>query len=354
MPLPPTFRLRRPVLADRARKHAPASLAGTAVQVLGRNAVADAVRAMVVDRGGNLSEDQPSLVIDLGGDVLESFALARRLEPRRPHRWVTVTRLGGLLGDAHKLGSAQADGARAGFTKSLGREWDETSATVLDVHPALSAEEAATWVGDELAAPEPEIFVDQSGRRRRVELQTEAPPTLGLGVDASVVLLTGGGRGITARIADELARRHQGSGLKLALVGRSAVPSTRLDEAAAKASIRQSLQQAGERVTPAKLEAQLSPLRKGEEVRQTLERLRSYGAEVEYFRGDLASDEGTRKLVAEVTLRFGPIDVLIHGQEWRSLASSPRRVMRRSTACLTARRSADARCSRPSRPPRLR
>ena len=70
---------------------------------------------------------------------------------------------------------------------------------------------------------------------------------------------------------------------------------------------------ANERVTPAKVEAELAPLRKGEEVRQTLESLRALGAEVAYYQADLADDAATRAMVQRVARELGPIDVLVHG-----------------------------------------
>jgi len=128
--------------------------------------------------------------------------------------------------------------------------------------------------------------------------------------DNPVVLITGGARGICAQIAREMARRGP---VQLALVGRSEVPMEALDEAAAKARIKAELKEAGERVTPKKVEQALWPLRKAEEARQTLVDLRALGADVSYFRADVSRPEYCRRLVADVFSHFGPVDVLIHG-----------------------------------------
>lgn len=313
VPLPASFRVRRVELAERPATAQGASLQGHRVLVLGTGPLADAVRQAVTRRQATLVDHGATSVIDLGPRVMASFEVARTLDGSdRPANWIAVTRIGGLEGDPSHLEVSLEDGARAGFTKSLGREWEETTAKVVDVHPKMSNDAAADWVCEELAVgSDTEVFVDQSGVRRVVQLSTQPAPAPGYGISGGVVLLTGGGRGITARIARELAGR--GHGLKMALVGRSPAPTEALDEAAVKGRIKARLKEAGERVTPAKVDAELAPLRKGEEVRQTLESLRGMGAEVGYYQADLADDAATREMVARVTRELGPVDVLVHG-----------------------------------------
>jgi acyl transferase domain-containing protein/NAD(P)-dependent dehydrogenase (short-subunit alcohol dehydrogenase family)/acyl carrier protein/phosphopantetheinyl transferase len=308
--LPPTFRLRRPVLVRREGA-APQRLAGRSVQVLGDGPIASALRQELGARGAT-SEAPFDAVVDTGHDVLDLFHRAQQLEQERPSAWVTVTRLGDM-GEGDWLPEhGLVDGARAGFTKSLHREWPDTAGVVVDAHPDLAPVEVAQVVCDELSAPtDVEVFYDEEGLRHVVDYQIaprpEGVPAVG---DNPVVLITGGARGICSQVARELARRGP---VQLALVGRSDVPVERLDEAAEKARIKAELKEAGERVTPAKVEEQLRPMRKAEEARQTLEDLRALGADVSYFRADVSRPEYCRRLVADVFSHFGPVDVLIHG-----------------------------------------
>jgi NAD(P)-dependent dehydrogenase (short-subunit alcohol dehydrogenase family)/acyl carrier protein/phosphopantetheinyl transferase len=313
VPLPDSFRLRRVALAPKPRAGAPAALEGRRVQVLGSGPVASAVRDELAGRGAEVAlrdADGPfDAVIDAGDDVIAAFGLARALDKDRPGRWMTLTRLGGVSPGA-PVDRAFVDGSRAGFTKSLGREWAGTSITVLDVHPDVEPIEVAKVVCDEYGAAEREVFLDAAGGRSVVRLVEEEPPAPAPLTTHPVVMLTGGGRGITARIAVDLARTGASA---LALVGRSEVATTPLDEKLAKEQIRAQLQLAGERVTPARVEAALSGLRRSEEARRNLEELRALGVKVLYVKADLADADEARAAVERVTSELGPVEVLVHG-----------------------------------------
>jgi acyl transferase domain-containing protein/NAD(P)-dependent dehydrogenase (short-subunit alcohol dehydrogenase family)/phosphopantetheinyl transferase len=308
--LPPTFRVRRPVLEPRPAPR-PTDLDGRHVQVLGDTPVAHALLAELTLRGARFQAPF-DVVIDAADDVMTTFASAKALDSARPRFWLAVTRLGGLEGIEVPVERAFTDGARAGFTKSLGREWEATTqARVVDVHPFLDPTAVARLVCDEIGiGQEREVFLDVRGRRTTVRLVDEVPPEPKPILERPVVVLTGGGRGITARVALELARRGE---ISVVLVGRSEVSTVPLDEKSAKEQIRAQLQLAGERVTPARVEAALSSLRKSDEIRRTLEELRAMGAVASYVRADLASPQEVSALVDGVLERHGTIDVLIHG-----------------------------------------
>ncbi|MBX2800577.1 MAG: SDR family NAD(P)-dependent oxidoreductase [Myxococcales bacterium] len=311
--LPPSFQIRRAELSARAPAASGGRLDGRRIRVLGSGPVAEALIRRAEELGASTKAPH-DVVVDVGRDVRQSFDLAKQLDAEPPRSWVAVTRSGGLGGAPEALDGALSDGAIAGFTKSLGREWSATEALVLDLHPDQAPDDAAVTICDHLASGAAgEWFVDESGAARGVSLGRISRPGRGTLDDVRVALLTGGGRGITARVAEELAARAPVPGMKLALVGRSAVPTEPLDEASAKAEIKARLGAAGGRVTPAMVEAELRPLRRGEEVRQTIERLRGLGAEVAYVRGDLSHGEGAKRVVADVRAQLGPIDLLVHG-----------------------------------------
>ena len=109
--------------------------------------------------------------------------------------------------------------ALAGHAKALARERTEELVKAIDLDPADGAEAMADALATELrsgnAAPEVGL---RDGRRYEPDLlPAEVGEPLSFGPD-DVVLVTGGGRGVGARLATALA----GSGCALALVGRRA------------------------------------------------------------------------------------------------------------------------------------
>ena len=326
--LPPSFRLRRPVLAPIEVMGEPRELAGHRVVVLGEGPFADALRTELQRRGCVLDPElgtdptQPvSAYFDVGRSVIDTFEAAQATDARPPALWVCATRLGADPSWVDPELGLQ-DGARAGAAKSLGREWAETTARVIDVDPLLDDEDAARILVDEAACPDPtaEVFLD--GRTRQVvRLVVEDTPPRGAPLrDNPVVLLTGGTRGVTARIALEIAARGPA---RLVLVARTPPGEEPLDEAAAKARIKAELKAEGERATPARVERRLAPLRKAEEARQTVEQLRDLGAEVCFVAADMRDDDSVVAALDTARETFGFIDGVVHGagiEESRQLA----------------------------------
>ncbi|MCB9679701.1 MAG: SDR family NAD(P)-dependent oxidoreductase [Alphaproteobacteria bacterium] len=306
-PLPASFRVRRPILVDRPAKPVETGLNGLHVLVLGESPTAHALRQEIGLRGG--TTDGPyNVVVDMSDDVLVGFRQARFLEKDRPARWLTVTRMGGL--DPVDAERAWLDGARAGFTKALGREWDETYAKVVDLPAEEGDLEVATIVCDELRIDgDTEIFL-RAGRRRSIRYKTENRPPSHRIQGQPTFLITGGARGICARIAQEFCERGR---VKLVLVGRSEVPDAPYDLEAEKANVKELLKRRGERPTPANIEKHLVPMRRANEALENIEAMRATGAVVSYEACDTADADATRALVERVTATHGTVDVCIHG-----------------------------------------
>ncbi|MEU9416705.1 SDR family NAD(P)-dependent oxidoreductase [Streptomyces sp. NPDC048272] len=129
----------------------------------------------------------------------------------------------------------------------------------------------------------------------------------------SVVLLTGGARGITARIAFALARA---TGCHLELVGRTPEPTAaeddRYGQATDRVALRAALVTAGLR-TPAEIEAAASRILAEREVRATLTALAGVAASVRYHRADVTDERAVRAVVAAVRARHGRLDGIVHG-----------------------------------------
>ena len=134
----------------------------------------------------------------------------------------------------------------------------------------------------------------------------------------SVVLVTGGGRGITAQIVQEVAAHVPAT---FVLVGRSELPSDEESQDTAQfeseAEIRLAIigkkKSRGEEVTISAVERELSQLRSGRDIRKTLAELETAGARAEYISCDIRNPTAVHSLVEDVQWRYGKIDAFIHG-----------------------------------------
>jgi NAD(P)-dependent dehydrogenase (short-subunit alcohol dehydrogenase family)/acyl carrier protein len=258
------------------------------------------------------------------------FALCKLLAARKaqPSRLIVATALDGVfaIGSEPKPNApSPLYGLYLGFYKSIRKEWHECHVAILDLNPTdwtadgaaalnlLGRELVATGAGVELC------YVD--GLRHRVvtidgaSTSSEEPAVL----DAKdVVVATGGGAGVTARLVVELAR---GSHSKFALLGRTPLlphaEALNLDDEgsrqACKAEIQQRLQASGARVTPALIERQWAQLARSAEIFSTLTTLRKLGCAAEYFVADVCQPAAVEQVLSDVRAKFGPITTLIHG-----------------------------------------
>ncbi len=240
---------------------------------------------------------------------LTLFAAARERDDARPPVVAAITSLGGRFGLETPTGSARAltAGATSGFLKALAREWQDTTVRVLDVSDATSA----VQVVRELAARRRPIEVGlDGGHTLEATLHLAEPGSASLLAAGQHVLLSGGGRGITARVALELAGRIEG--LRFTLLGRT--PLTLADAAAVdldaeRERIRESLRASGQRVTPVAVQRALAPLAAQKEIQATLDGLRSLGAAAEYVACDVANQDAVRTML----VGRPPVDLAVHG-----------------------------------------
>ncbi|HEX4249849.1 MAG TPA: SDR family NAD(P)-dependent oxidoreductase [Pseudonocardia sp.] len=276
--------------------------------------------------------DQLADAVSLAGHAVTPLCASASAGHRAA--FVTVTRLDGGLGLRGTRACAEAiAGGVGGVTKTLAREEPTLFCRALDLDPALAAEEAASAVLAELhdAAQDClEVGVDASlVRRTPVPDAHQALPSptdstdLHIGPD-DVVIVTGGGRGITAHCARALAER---TGAEFVLLGRSALadePSWAqgvADAALADALAASALAGAGAataagagsasvRLTPREFAAELDRIRAGREVRRTLAALAAAGSRASYLNADVGDPGAVRAALSGYAERA---TVLVHG-----------------------------------------
>ncbi|MFJ6793012.1 SDR family NAD(P)-dependent oxidoreductase [Streptomyces sp. NPDC091268] len=209
-----------------------------------------------------------------------------------------------------------------GFARSAALEFPGTLVRAVGVQPKEAPEQLAVQLLAELAGTsDGPASVGYTAEGVRVSRRPVPAPAAAAarGADpaallepGSVVLLTGGARGITARTALALARA---SGCHVELIGRTAEPAAEADafgQARDRVALRAALIGAGLR-TPAEIEAAASRILAEREVRDNLAALAQVAASVRYHRADVTDERAVRAVVADVRARHGRLDGVVHG-----------------------------------------
>ncbi len=214
-------------------------------------------------------------------------------------------------------------GGIAGLIKTLAQEWPGVRVKAVDLNPAEAAEALSGYLLDEFTEGDDQVEVGYDHRRRFVlepqqaPVQQQGPSALMLD-PSSVLLLTGGARGITSEVASQLAEHYRPT---LLLVGRSPLPEPEEPVETAgltlpkevKAALMEQLRREGQPVTPARVEDAYARLKAQREIRGNLAALRQFGSKVHYYPVDVRDGEAFGSLIDEIYTTFGRLDGVIHG-----------------------------------------
>jgi malonyl CoA-acyl carrier protein transacylase len=250
----------------------------------------------------------PDIVIDVSSTIQEAFLAAKHLNDTNVKLWITLLE---YAGEESSIETLQNRGARAGLCKSLHREWKDCHAKVVYVDPQYSLKEQVSALFDELTSHDQlmEVFHLENERYTTILLREEFPKKSSFAVKP-VVVLTGGARGITAEVAKAFSRRGR---CKLILLGRTAPLDIALDTTQEKKKIVDQLKLSGQRPTPVAIEAQLKPLIRAEEARNTVERIKEQGSEVTFIEVDVTNAVAIEKALNRIFSTWKKIDVFVHG-----------------------------------------
>ena len=235
--------------------------------------------------------------------------------PRADHFFVSLTNLGGALGhgDSGTIDGPQSlvGGSVAGLTKTLSHEWADATVRVVDLPEQLSATDPLVILGESISRRGHREIGLRDGLVHVAETADveHTPMDHSLGVDTRW-LITGGGRGITAVVALDLATRFPGG--TFVLTGRTALTHpdpTRIDLDAERARIKATMKEAGDKVTPVTTGRALKPFEAQKEIAETLAALQGAGAQSRYVAFDVSDAASTRKALGEI----GHVDVVVHG-----------------------------------------
>ncbi|HUB09008.1 MAG TPA: SDR family NAD(P)-dependent oxidoreductase [Myxococcales bacterium] len=260
-------------------------------------------------------------LVDLAGlgrsDLWGTFERCRAAMAAGAGELIAASGLGGL-GGAGAAFTSEGDLAGAGLAGLLASLWHERPSLrvrAVDVDAAEEAAKVASSLAAELGADAAETESAWKRGVRRVPVIAEAAPAgAGLALnEKSVVLLTGGARGITARLAVALARRFR---CRLELVGRRELPAQEAPElrgAGDLVSLRKALLAGGKTRGLAEIEAEAQAIVAGREARGTLAAIEAAGGQAVYHAVDVRTPAAVSGLLAELYARQGRLDAVFHG-----------------------------------------
>jgi malonyl CoA-acyl carrier protein transacylase/NAD(P)-dependent dehydrogenase (short-subunit alcohol dehydrogenase family) len=250
------------------------------------------------------------------------FLLLKALSPvlQGDAHVLSASALGGWFGRGDAPAALTLHGGAVGMLKSLREERPALRVKAVDTDPAQGAEAiAAQLLGElELDGGRQEVGYPAGQRTvfQTVTTAVAADPARAAALQGIVVLATGGARGITAEVLRELAR----PGNTLVLTGRSALPDAEAPELAGLATadaLRQhfiaQVRSGASTMKPGEINRQVAALLGLREMRANIADFRAAGAAVEYHAIDVTDEPAMQALLADLYLRHGHIDGVVHG-----------------------------------------
>ncbi|OBH03362.1 hypothetical protein A5696_07830 [Mycobacterium sp. E2699] len=234
--------------------------------------------------------------------------------------FVTVQDTGGTFGLLTDPGPRAWAGGIAALAKTAAQEWPRAQIKAIDIAVGqLPPVAVAERLAQEILAGGAELEVGLGSSHGRVTVAADARrvTTHTRRLDrGDVVVVSGGGRGVTAASVIALAKETQAS---FVLLGRTELsdepPAARglATDAELKRALLGSAAAQGLKPTPRQLEQQVQRILADREVRATLAALTAAGSRVRYAATDVRDAAALGPLLDSVRAEFGPITGLVHG-----------------------------------------
>ena len=209
----------------------------------------------------------------------------------------------------------------AALARTAAIEWPSAHVRAIDVdRVGRSPDKVAEALCAELLSGGVEREVGLPAEGARVVLRTvpaPLPPTSALPLDSqSVVVVSGGARGVTAACVIELARAAR---CRFLLLGRTVLEDEPAfcrgveGDAELKRLLLAEAKGRGETASPSKLGARVAAILAVREIRRTLQAIGSAGGEARYVAVDISDASAVTEAVAQARAAWGPITGVIHG-----------------------------------------
>ncbi|BFM08082.1 SDR family NAD(P)-dependent oxidoreductase [Halioxenophilus aromaticivorans] len=237
--------------------------------------------------------------------------------------FMVCSQMDGQLGTSGKRVFATVTSGYSGLVKSLNYEWNGVRCKTVDLKPKLSAGDAAGVILQELQDPSSELLeVGRMSLSQRSTLSLQLAPldfsASNSVSDADVILVSGGGRGITASCVKALAAESSASFI---LLGRTDIEQGQPswvaecgdDLNALRAAAIADMQAKGEQLTPVKIDKRLNPIVQAFEIRQTIKDITACGGKAVYLACDILDKKDLAEKVTAAEQQLGKVTGIVHG-----------------------------------------
>jgi acyl transferase domain-containing protein/acyl carrier protein/NAD(P)-dependent dehydrogenase (short-subunit alcohol dehydrogenase family)/3-hydroxymyristoyl/3-hydroxydecanoyl-(acyl carrier protein) dehydratase len=213
-------------------------------------------------------------------------------------------------------------GGITGFTKALGKEMEEVKVKCVDIGKLSSPGKASKLILNEIRHGDLRLEVCYKLGVRKIAqmyhkaVDREKEPNLEITGDW-VFVIPGGGFGITAEIAKDLAAHFKPTLILLDIVEMpdnieklAALDENGLKEL--KNKIFREMKQGGERATPVMVEREFKKYTMPRTIYNNMKEMEQMGATVEFFTSDVTDHNRINEVISKVRKKYGRIDGIIH------------------------------------------
>ncbi|MEU1214512.1 SDR family NAD(P)-dependent oxidoreductase [Streptomyces sp. NPDC005791] len=271
----------------------------------------------VVHLGGLAPVDTPEAALEFQRGAFEAARSVAAHFTTGGGVFVAVQDTGGDFGLRGSQPERAWLGGIAALARTAAKEWPRATVKVIDCERGgRDATAVAAAIVEELlhGGPTAEVGLRADGTRTTlvaVPAPVEPGPATNIGPD-SVVVATGGARGVTAAALLDLARAHRP---RIVLLGRTepAEEPPGLAAATDEAALTRALAERSDASAPAAIGAEARRILAAREVRATLAALESAGSQVRYVPVDVRDGGAVQGVLREVRRDWGPVTAIVHG-----------------------------------------
>ena len=240
------------------------------------------------------------------------FLIAQRNVARLKRRELA---LWGLFPDGWNGAVHPATGPVVGLLKSIAREIAGARVGVVSTRGRTLGEAVKCVLAERsLDNPEPEVAYDGTTRlaRRLREARHATEAVARLELDShSVVVATGGARGVTAVLLDALLRDYHCTVVALGRSSLEAGPANADDPQVEREFYARFMRQ--HPPSAAKMKREFEKTRARWEAHRTIQQLSTLGGRVEYMVADVTDRDRVASVIQQIVSKYGRIDLLLHG-----------------------------------------
>ncbi len=275
---------------------------------------------MVLLTGLNVNEKSSTQeLVDINVEAFEQVRRCATTMESDGSLLVTVQSTGGDFGLSGQSAHEGWDAGIAALAKTAAKEWPDVAVKAIDVATTdPSPKRIAQELFAELVAGGPEMEVGLMADDKRITLiaRPDVRPAQSTELTKdSVIVVSGGARGVTAACLHELLARRSA---KLAILGRTPLGEepAGLEGFSTDAELKKALlaryTESGQKVTPIELNKEVGSILNLREVRENLSKLEATGSTVIYLPTDISDAASVESSVAQVRKQLGPINMIVH------------------------------------------